>query len=80
MEFTEKKKMQLETAFSMAHFAATASATIAAAMHRGKPIGDKEIKHLLKTLATAAATAPEETKSYFDNLAETLAGKQYEAG
>lgn len=69
-----------ETAFALAHFAASTSAVIAAALHRDKPIGDQEIKHLLSTLATCTASAPEVARPLFDRLAETLAGKHYEDG
>ena len=70
--------MRQATALELAHFAATGVAILASAAHRGKPIGDKEIKHLLRHLATAAANAPEQSKFYFDGIAEMLAGKQYE--
>lgn len=80
MEFTKGDKMQAQTAFAMAHFAATTAATLLAALHRGKSVDDKMVKHLLKTLSTASASAPEEASGYFQKLAETAAGKHYEGG
>lgn len=75
-----KLEDQADTALALAHFAATASATVIAALHRGKPVDDKMVKHLLKTLATSSATAPEAAGPYFRKIAETLAGKHYEGG
>lgn len=77
---SDQTKERSETAFAMAHFAASTAAVVASAMHRGKPIKDKDIKHLLKTLATCAASAPEQAASYFDALAAILAGKHYKDG
>lgn len=80
MEFTKGNAMQLDTAFALSHFAATAAAVVVSALHRGKPVDDAMVKHLLSALASASASSPVETKSYFDKVAETLAGKHYEGG
>ncbi len=77
MDFTKGNAMQLDTAFALSHFAAVSAATVISAIHRGKPVDDKMVQHLLKTLATAAASSPVETKAYFDQVAEALAGKHY---
>jgi len=80
MEFTKGKDMQLDTALALSHFAASAAAVVVSALHRGKPVDDEMVKHLLKSLATASASAPVEAKFYFERVAETLAGKHYEGG
>lgn len=71
---------KLDTAFELAQFAASAAAVVVAALHRGQPIGDVEVRHLLKNLATRAASAPESAREVFDGLAAVLAGKHYEGG
>lgn len=77
---SDKLQDKADTALSLAHFAASPSAVLVAALHRGKPITDSDVQHLLKTLATASATAPEAASGLFQQLAETVAGKHYEAG
>lgn len=71
---------KIDIALGLAHFAAAASATVIAALHRGKPVDDKMVKHLLSTLATAAAESPEEAAGYFRSIAELLSGSHYEGG
>ncbi|MCW1985570.1 UNVERIFIED_ORG: hypothetical protein M2348_001302 [Sphingomonas sp. R1F5B] len=77
---SDQTKLQSDTALALAHFAASAAAVVASALHRGKSIEDGDIQHLLKILATSAASAPDQAEGYFHALAETLAGKHYEGG
>lgn len=78
MHIGEQKK--LDTAYAMARFAATGTAVLIAAMHRGKPVTDSDVKHLLGVLASCAAEAPDEAEGAFQKLAELAAGKHYEGG
>jgi len=74
------KTIKIDSSFELARFAASGVAVVIAALHRGKPIGTKEVKHLLGLLADCSAHAPEEARGVFDRLAETVAGKHYEGG
>lgn len=76
----DKTRETADTALALAHFAASSTAVLIAALHRGQPIKDSDVQHLLRTLATAAASAPEAAKGLFDALANTVAGKHYEGG
>lgn len=75
----DKLETQVHTALALAHFAATAAATLTAALHRGRPVDDAMVTHLLQALASGKAVSPNEADSYFDKIAEVLAGKHYEA-
>ena len=74
------QSIKTDSAFELSRFAASGVAVVIAALHRGKPIGDKEVQHLLKLLADCSAQAPDEARGVFDRLADTVAGKHYEAG
>lgn len=76
----DKTREVADTAFALARFAASSNAIVVAALHRGKPIGDKEVQHLLKLLGTCEASAPDAAQGVFRALAETMAGKHYEGG
>lgn len=76
----DKTREVADTALALAHFAASSTAVLIAALHRGKPITDSDVQHLLKALASGRAAAPDAAGGLFDQLAKTVAGKHYEGG
>lgn len=74
---TTNQQAQIDLALGLAHFSASATAVIVAALARGEPIDDKMIRHLLDLLQKGASTAPAAAATYFDSLRRTLEGKHY---